>query len=117
MLLIARTKSSVQTGTNSIWILLKILHSAMITMAEELLKAIENKVSYEELKGILEKHPEAAKVQDNEFDLPLHVALRNNASKNVIKMLFNANPDATKEQNDELELPLHIALEHEASKQ
>jgi hypothetical protein len=44
-------------------------------MAEELFKAIENKASYKEVKGILEKHPEAVKVQDSAGNFPLNYAI------------------------------------------
>jgi ankyrin repeat protein len=63
---------------------------------------------------LYEAYPEAAKVQDNKRNLPLHYALQSNtsddASSNLIMMLFNAFPKAAKVQDEYGQLPLHVAL-------
>ncbi len=57
-------------------------------MSKELFQAIENKASYEEVKRILETHPEAVTVKIIYGCLPLHHALWYKASNDIIKMFF-----------------------------
>ena len=68
-------------------------------MSDELFQAIENEASIEEVKRILEKHPEAITVKDNVGYLPLHFALRCKASHEIVEMLLKANPEAIKVQD------------------
>jgi ankyrin repeat protein len=88
------------------------------TMSDELLfKAIKNEASIEEVKRILEEHPEAVTVKNNVGYLPLHFALRCKASHEIVEMLFNANPEATKAQDNYFgSLPLHLPLYYKYSK-
>ncbi|MFN9981424.1 MAG: ankyrin repeat domain-containing protein, partial [bacterium] len=67
------------------------------------------------MKEILQKYPEAVKVQNKYGSLPLHVALQKKASNEIITMIFEANPEATKEQDNDGSLPLHVALQKKAS--
>jgi hypothetical protein len=60
----------------------------------ELISAIGNKACYKEVKGILEKHPEAAKVKVTNGHLPLHYAIWIKNSDDVINLLFINYPEA-----------------------
>jgi hypothetical protein len=65
---------------------------------------------------LFQAYPKAAEIQDNNGDLPLHIALIYNiASKDVITMLIQAYSKAEEVQDDEGMLPLHYALHYKAS--
>jgi ankyrin repeat protein len=52
------------------------------------------------VKEILQKYPEAVKVQDNDRWLPLHYALYREASNEIIEMILEANPEVIMVQDN-----------------
>ena len=92
----ARTGSGVsQKNTTVVDLLINF------AMSSDLFQAIENEASIEEVKRILEEHPEAVTVKNNVGCLPLHEALRCEASHEIVEMLLKENTEATKLQSND----------------
>jgi hypothetical protein len=74
-------------------------------MSNQLIKALENKASFECNQELLQLNPDAVEVQGEFGNLPLHYALFSKASDDVIKMLFQAYPQAIEVPKDNGDLP------------
>jgi ankyrin repeat protein len=75
-------------------------------------EAVEKNASYDEIKAILQKHPEAIYEKDKDGCLPLHKSLLHGTSEDIIMLLFEFYPKAARVRANYRhgELPIHDAL-------
>ena len=59
--------------------------------------------------ALLEVFPKGAEVQDENGELPLHLACQDDLSADVIRMLLRIYPNAAKIKNKNGELPINDA--------
>ena len=67
------------------------------------------------VKMIIDAYPEAAKIPDNDFSLPIHKAAKH-ATLDVIKLVHEAFIDGVKTADAEGLLPMHYVAEREKSR-
>ncbi|KAL3927220.1 MAG: hypothetical protein SGBAC_013169 [Bacillariaceae sp.] len=85
-------------------------------VGENLHQACEFPQSLEEIQGLLEGCPQAAKCPTHNGNLPLHTACMNKAKKDVLKYLIKFNRDALEVEDEGGNLPLHMACFSSSSK-
>jgi enoyl reductase-like protein len=69
----------------------------------------DNNASLHVIKMMLEAYPNAAQVQINFGDLPLHWEIRSNTSYEIIAILLESYPEAVRVQDNCGDLPFHYA--------
>ena len=73
--------------------------------------------SLEQIKLLLDEHPEHLQYTTKDGEVPLHIACQNGASMEIIALLYEAWPEAVQVIDHNGILPLHWACFHGATKQ